>query len=109
LFRKHNPQKYCSYHCSINAVRSKTLPANAQAIQTMALDFAKAYPEQIMACKLNKIKPLLMPFYEQVRHQFDIQDERTLSKALLGEQTNRKQILQYFRSLAEKVLGATGK
>jgi hypothetical protein len=52
---------------------------------------------------------LLTPFYEQVRVQFDIQDERTLSKALLGRQTNRKEMLGYFRHLVENVLGATGK
>lgn len=59
-----------------------------------------------MLCKFNKIKPVLEPFYEQVRVRFDIQDERTISKALLGQQTNRKAILHYFRSLVEKVLGA---
>lgn len=106
MFRKNNPQKYCSYHCSVNAVRSKTFPENAQAIQAIAAEFAKTYPNEIMLCKFNKIKPVLEPFYEQVRSQFGIQEERTLSKALLGEQTDRKAILRYFRSLAEKVLGA---
>lgn len=106
LFRKNKPRKFCSYHCSVNATRSKTFPENAQTIQAIANEFAKAYSQEIMTCKLNAIKPVLEPFYEQVRHQFDIQDERTLSKALLGKQTNRKEILQYFRSLVEKVLGA---
>lgn len=106
LFRKNAPQKYCSYHCSVNAVRSKTFPENAQAIQAIAAEFAKTHPNEIMLCKFNKIKPALEPFYEQVRSQFGIQDERTLSKALLGKQTDRKAVLRYFRSLAEKVLGA---
>lgn len=106
LFRKNNPQKYCSCKCSVNATRSKTSSENAQVIQAIAAEFAKNYPHEIMKCKFNKIKPLLEPFYEQVRHQFGIQDERTLSKALLGKQTDRKAILHYFRSLAEKVLGA---
>lgn len=109
LYHKNNPQKYCSYHCSVNATRSKTLPDQARAIQAIANDFARAYPEAIMACKFNKIKPVLAPFYQQVYDQFGIQDERTLSKALLGQQTNRKAILRYFRSLVENVLGATGK
>ena len=43
---------------------------------------------------------------EQIRSQFGIQDERTLSKALLGHQADRKAVLYYFRSLVEKVLGA---
>lgn len=106
LFRKNNPQKYCSYKCSVNATRSKTFSENAQAIQAIAVEFAKTYPHEILSCKFNKIKPVLEPFYEQVRREFGIQDERTLSKALLGQQTNRKDILRYFRSLAEKVLGA---
>jgi hypothetical protein len=106
LFRKNNPQKYCSYKCSVNATRSKTFSENVQLIQKIALKFAETYPIEIMTCKLNKIKPVLEPFYEQVRNQFDIQDERTLSKALLGKQTSRKEILYYFRSLVEKVLGA---
>lgn len=106
MFRKNAPQKYCSYHCSVNAVRSKTSPENAQAIQAIAVEFAKTYPHEIMQCKLNRIKPLLEPFYQQVEQAFDIQDERTLSKALLGEQTNRKAMLQYFQTLVEKVLGA---
>ena len=106
MFRKNNPQKYCSYKCSVNATRSKTFPENAQAIQAMAVEFAKKHPNKILACKFNKIKPLLEPFYEQVHQQFGIQDERTLSKALLGKQTSRKDVLRYFRSLVEKVLGA---
>ncbi|MFN7714804.1 MAG: hypothetical protein ACK5QS_04915, partial [Pseudanabaenaceae cyanobacterium] len=95
-----------SYKCSVNATRSKTFSENAQVIQAIALKFAETYPIEIMTCKLNKIKPVLEPFYEQVRNQFDIQDERTLSKALLGKQTSCKEVLYYFRSLVEKVLGA---
>ena len=104
-FRKNNPQKYCSYKCSINATRSKTLPSNAQAIQSMALEFAKKHCSEIMACKVNRIKPLLTPFYEQVYQEFGIQDERTLSKALLGKQTNRRELISYFRKMVENLLG----
>ncbi|MGI0489289.1 hypothetical protein ACN4EK_28075 [Pantanalinema rosaneae CENA516] len=109
LYRKNDPQKYCSYKCSVNATRSKTTPENSEVIQMMALEFAQANPEAIRTCKLNKIKPVLQPFYDRVYSQFGIQDERTLSKALLGRQTNRKEILNYFRSLVEKVLGTTEK
>ncbi len=59
-----------------------------------------------MKAKLNKIKPVLSGFYEQAYQISGIQDERTLSKVLLGRMTNRKEILYYFRSLVEKVLGA---
>jgi len=59
-----------------------------------------------MTAKLNKIKPVLAEFYQQVYEISGIRDERTLSKVLLGHITNRKEILFYFRSLIEKVLGA---
>ena len=61
-----------------------------------------------MNCKLNKIKPLFQPFYDQISEFHDIQDERTLSKALLGRQTSRKEMLFYFQRLVEKVLGTMG-
>lgn len=109
LYRKNNPPQYCSRKCSVSAVRGKTSPEVAEAIQGLALEFAKANSEAILACKLNAIRPVLQPFYEEVCQLYNIQDERTLSKALLGHQASRKAILAYFRSLVEKVLGTTGK
>ena len=107
-YRKHDPPKYCSRKCSVSDVRGKTSPEVSQAIQLLALEFSRQNAEAIMICKLNKIKPLLQPFYEQTSSLYDIQDERTLSKALLGRQTGRKEMLLYFRSLVEKVLGTMG-
>ncbi|QQE65234.1 hypothetical protein GFS31_19200 [Leptolyngbya sp. BL0902] len=78
-------------------------------IQELALAFATANSEAILNCKLNAIRPILQPFYDEVFRRYNIQDERTLSKALLGYQASRKDILAYFRSLVEKVLGTTGK
>lgn len=106
LYRKNRPQKYCSYRCSIDANHSKTLSETSEAMKEIAFEFAKTYPNEIMLCKLNKIKPLLDPFYKEVFTRFGIRDKRTIAKALLGQQTNRKAILYYFRSLVEKVLGA---
>ncbi|MGB3291830.1 MAG: hypothetical protein WBB01_02430 [Phormidesmis sp.] len=108
-YRKNNPPRYCSRKCSVSDVRGKTSPEVSQAIQLLALEFSKRNSEAILKCKLNKIRPLLQPFYEQVSSLYDIQDERTLSKALLGRQTGRKEVLTYFRNLVEKVLGTMGK
>ncbi len=107
-YRKYDPPKYCSRKCSVSDVRGKTSPEASEAIQLLALEFARCNAEAILKCKLNKIKPLLKPFYEQVNAQYDIQDERTLSKALLGRQTGRKEMLHYFQDLVEKVLGTIG-
>ena len=107
-YRKHDPPKYCSRKCSVSDVRGKTSLEVSSAVQLLAEKFAKQNAEAILNCKLNKIRPVLQPFYEQVRTQYDIQDERTLSKALLGRQTNRKEMLYYFQSLVEKVLGTMG-
>lgn len=107
-YRKYNPPKYCSRKCSVSDVRGKVSPATSKAIQLLALEFAERNAEAILKCKLNKIKPLLKPFYEQVSAQYDIRDERTLSKALLHRQTGRKEMLYYFQDLVEKVLGAIG-
>lgn len=109
LYRKSNPPQYCSRKCSVSAVRGKITPAVVEAIQELALVFAKANSDAILSCKLNAIRPLLQPFYDEVSRQYNIQDERTLSKALLGHQASRKDILIYFRSLVEKVLGTTEK
>ena len=108
-YRKSNPPQYCSPKCSVSYVRGKTSPEVSQAIQMLALEFSEQNVEAILNCKLNKIKPLLQPFYEQVSSLYDIQDERTLSKALLSRQTGRKEVLFYFRDLVEKVLGTMGK
>lgn len=96
-YRKYNPPKYCSRKCSVSDVRGKTSPEASEAIQLLALDFARQNTEAILKCKLNKIRPVLQPFYEQVESIHGIQDERTLSKALLGRQTNRKEMLGYFQ------------
>lgn len=109
LYRKNKPQQFCSYNCSNAATFSKTSSENSSLIQKMALDFAKNHAQAILSCKLNKIKPVLQPFYDQIEQKFGIKDERTLSKALLGYQTNRKEVLVCFRSLVENVLGTTGK
>ncbi|MBD2184419.1 hypothetical protein H6S82_20360 [Planktothrix sp. FACHB-1355] len=95
--------------CSNAATFSKTSSENSSVIQKMALDFAKNHAQAILSCKLNKIKPVLQPFYDQIEQEFGIKDERTLSKALLGYQTNRKEVLACFRSFVENVLGTTGK
>ncbi|MBD0269003.1 MAG: hypothetical protein ICV77_12010, partial [Cyanobacteria bacterium Co-bin8] len=108
LYRKSNPPQYCSRRCSVSFVRGKTSPKSSEGIQELALAFARANSEDIISCKLNAIKPVLKPFYEKVYRQYGIQDERTLSKALLGVQASRKEILYYFRSLVENVLGTTG-
>lgn len=108
MYRKNNPPKYCSPKCSVSDVRGKTSPEASQAVQILALAFARQNTEAIMSCKLNKIKPLFQPFYDQISELHDIQDERTLSKALLGRQTSRKEMLFYFQRLVEKVLGTMG-
>jgi hypothetical protein len=105
LYRKNNPPQYCSSKCSVSAIRGKTSPEASQAIQLLAVEFASQNAEAILSCKLNRIRSVLQPFYEQVFNLYGIQDERTLSKTLLGRQTNRKEILHYFRNLVEKVLG----
>lgn len=97
---------YCSHLCSANGQFSKFSHGELEKIQGAAIDFAKENAEAILNAKLNRIKPVLSGFYERVYQISGIQDERTLSKALLGRMTNRKEILYYFRSLVEKVLGA---
>lgn len=97
---------YCSHRCSANGTFSKFVHGEEEKIRQAAIEFAQANTEAIMNAKLNKIKPVLADFYEQVYEFSGIQDERTLSKVLLGQMTNRKEILRYFRSLVEKVLGA---
>ncbi|GGA53908.1 hypothetical protein CYANOKiyG1_74020 [Okeania sp. KiyG1] len=109
LFRKNKPQKYCSYSCSNTAQFSKISGDKSFLIQELALDFAKNNAQSILSCKVNKIISVLKPFYDQIEKEFGIKDERTVSKALLGYQTNRKEILFYFHSLVENVLGTTGK
>jgi hypothetical protein len=109
LYRKNNPPQYCSRKCSVSAVRGKITPAVVTSIQELALAFATANSDAILNCKLNAIRPIFQPFYDEVFRLYNIQDERTLSKVLLGHQASRKDILAYFRSLVEKVLGTTGK
>ena len=97
---------YCSHSCAANGEFSKFSHGELEKIQAAAIAFAQENSEAILNAKLNKIRPTLSSFYERVYQISGIQDERTLSKALLGRVTNRKEILYYFRSLVEKVLGA---
>lgn len=103
---KAQKRMYCSHACSANDQFSKFSHGELEKIQEAAVDFARQNAEAILSAKLNKIRPVLAGFYEQAYQISGIKDERTLSKALLGRMTNRKEILYYFRSLVEKVLGA---
>lgn len=97
---------YCSHRCAANGEFSKFAHGEQEKIQQAALEFARDNAEAILKAKFNKIKPVLSGFYQQAYQISGIQDERTLSKVLLGRMTNRKEILHYFRFLVEKVLGA---
>lgn len=97
---------YCSHLCSANGQFSKYAHGEDIEIQKVALEFAQTNAKSILTAKFNKIKPTLASFYERVYQISGIQDERTLSKVLLGRVGNRKEILYYFRSLVENVLGA---
>lgn len=99
---KATERRFCSTKCGGSSLFSKQ--KNLEELVLWAKLFAEANAEEIINCKLNRIRPLLSPFYAQAEQITGIKDERTLSKALLGETTNRKNILKYLQSLAENVL-----
>jgi hypothetical protein len=105
-YQRINNGQFCSRICACRAMFSKSYGGNTQRLIEIANLYAINNRDAILTAKLNRIKPVLQSFYDIVNTELGITDVRTISQILVGEPASRKQLLSYFRSLTENVLGA---
>lgn len=99
-----NKQRYCSTDCACKASFKKRNEEVSSLIKNIAFEYAIKQREEIVRAKMNKIKPILSDFYNIVFNLTGIKDVRTICQVLLGSNSNRKELIYYFRSLVENVL-----
>lgn len=103
---------YCSQQCNCEAMsqkgadaeKKKREPINSQ-IKEIAIAFAKENQDQILTAHFNRISVLLDPMFKQIEKEVGVKDKRTISKAIVGKPSSRKEMLRYLQSFIENVRG----
>lgn len=102
----HSKKIYCNQTCSaINGLEQATKQyiknrnEELEQIKNIAEKWALENAEQLTSTPLNKIKERLQPLYKMIEEQFSIKDIRTITKAVTGSYSNRKQLLSHLQNL----------
>jgi hypothetical protein len=99
-------KRFCSSTCAVSAQHGKTATTDRE-IRLKVLDFAVSTADELFQVKLNKLKPLFQPLYDEIAQEFGIRDIRTICQMVTGQLCSRKELLFYLRSYVENVRGST--
>ena len=97
-------RRFCSKRCAIQTNRGKTITTNLE-VRELAHNFALNNSDKLFTTKLNKLKPLFQPLYDEVLEAHNIMDTRTIALMTMGKSVSRKEFLYYLRDYVQKVRG----
>ena len=97
-------RRFCSKRCAIQANRGKTITTDLE-VRELAHNFALNNSDKLFTTKLNKLKPLFQPLYDEILEAHNIMDTRTIALMTMGKSVSRKEFLYYLRNYVQKVRG----
>lgn len=102
-------QKYCSQSCAGNvAIRIATAASvNKQKtihkeIKHYVLHWLKYNKKTVMDTPFNRIKTTLEPLLQEIENKFGIKDIRIVSKAVVGNDCGRKDLLKFMKDICNE-------
>ena len=102
-------QKYCSQSCSGNVAIKLATEASVnkqkqihKEIKHYVLHWLKDNKETVMHTPFNRIKTTLEPLLKEIENKFGIKDIRIVSKAVVGNDCGRKELLKFMKNMCSE-------
>ncbi|MCF6408417.1 hypothetical protein [Pseudalkalibacillus salsuginis] len=104
-------KKFCGRTCSgkvaIKLATNSSVNKRKQVhkkIKEYIIQWAKDNKELVLGTPYNKIKTTIRPLTDDIERQYGIKDIRVISKAVLGEDLGRKELLRFMKGICDEKL-----
>lgn len=102
-------QKYCSQSCAGNVAIKIATEASVnkhkkihKEIKQYVLHWLKDNKEAVLDIPFNRIKTTLAPLLMEIENNFGIKDIRIISKAVVGKNCGRKDLLKFMKDICNE-------